>query len=60
MQADLVGKTQDFGQAHAAAAQDAPERARSVVEALGLRYMLAHHEFIDVAREALDELFDVN
>ncbi len=57
--ADLVRETRDYGQAHAAAAEDAPERARSA-EARGLSYMLAHREFIDVAREALDELFDVN
>ncbi|MGW0249862.1 hypothetical protein ACWDYH_24865 [Nocardia goodfellowii] len=59
VQADLVHEVQEFGRAHAAAAEDAVERTRSA-EALGLSYMLVHQEFIDLAREALDELFGAN
>ncbi|MEV0339168.1 hypothetical protein AB0H49_09065 [Nocardia sp. NPDC050713] len=59
VQADLVREVREFGQSHAAAAEDAHERARAA-EATGLSYMAAHHEFIDVARAALDEVIDGN
>ncbi|MEV0338949.1 hypothetical protein AB0H49_07970 [Nocardia sp. NPDC050713] len=57
VQADLVREVREFGQAHAAAAEDAHERAWAA-EATGLSYMAARHEFIDVARAALDEVVD--
>lgn len=59
VQGVLVREVQEFGEAHAASAEDAHERA-GAAEATGLDYLTAHHEFIDVARAALDEVIDVS
>ncbi|MGX1778512.1 hypothetical protein ACWIGW_40850 [Nocardia brasiliensis] len=59
LQGGLIREVQDFGAAQAASAEDAHERA-SAVEETGLNHLAAHHEFIETARTALDELIDAS
>ncbi|MEU2040467.1 hypothetical protein [Nocardia niwae] len=59
VQAVLVREVQEYGEAHAASAEASHERARAA-ETTGLNYLAAHHEFIGVARAALDEVIDAS
>ncbi|MFJ4651136.1 hypothetical protein ACIP5Y_07660 [Nocardia sp. NPDC088792] len=59
VQGALVREVQEFGEAQSASADDAQNRA-STAEETGLKYLVAHREFISVARAALDEFIDAS
>ncbi|GAB4588958.1 hypothetical protein [Nocardia sp. IFM 10818] len=59
VQGVLIREVQAFGQAQAASSDDAHQRA-GTAEATGLTYLVAHREFIDAARAALDEVIDAS